>query len=105
MSRPDYVYFKSINLIRFFHFYVAHNTKNFVIKFRILVDYIINYILIYFHNFLKLKIIIFLIFKNGGNTCAQESKALFIYTRTTSIPRLKAFFSKSQTMSSLTMFL
>jgi hypothetical protein len=43
-SRCEYVYFKSINFIRFFYFCEGHNTKNFVIKFRILVDYIINYL-------------------------------------------------------------
>jgi hypothetical protein len=40
-SRSDYVYFISTNFIRF---YVAYNIKNFVMKFCIFVDYIIDYI-------------------------------------------------------------
>jgi hypothetical protein len=48
------------------YFCVAHNIKNFVVKFCILTDYIIDYILIYFHNFLKLETIIFNFFKEGA---------------------------------------
>jgi hypothetical protein len=39
----------------FIVFCVAHNIKNFVVNFFILVDYIIDYVQIYFHNFLKFK--------------------------------------------------
>jgi hypothetical protein len=49
--------------MKFCYFCVAHNTKNFIIKFYILIDYIIDYVLIYFYNFLKLKTVIFNFFK------------------------------------------
>ena len=32
--------FKSLNFIRFFYFYVAHNTNSFVLRFSMLVEYI-----------------------------------------------------------------
>jgi hypothetical protein len=60
--------------MRFCYFCVAHNTKNFVMKFCILIDYNFNYVLIYFQKFLNLKIW-FLIFLNGGSTGAREPKA------------------------------
>jgi hypothetical protein len=41
-------------LLDFVIFYVAHNTKNIVIKIFIFLKYNIDYVLIYFHNFLKL---------------------------------------------------
>jgi hypothetical protein len=75
-SRSEYVYFKSTNFMRFCYFCVAHNTKNFVIKFCILVDCNIDYVLIYFHNFLKLKTMIFYLFLNGESTGAREPKEL-----------------------------
>jgi type IV secretory pathway VirB6-like protein len=74
MSRSEYAYFKSTNFIRFCYFYVAYNTKNFVMKFYILIDYNTDYVLIYFHNFLKLETLIFDFFLNGGSTDAQEPK-------------------------------
>jgi hypothetical protein len=46
-------------------------------KIFIIVDYISDNVLIYFHNFLKLKIMIFNFFKNRENTGAWEPKALF----------------------------
>jgi hypothetical protein len=55
-SRSEYVYFKSTNFIKFCYFCVAHNTKNFVVNFFIFIDYIIDYVLIYFYNFWNLKL-------------------------------------------------
>jgi hypothetical protein len=75
MSRSEYVYFKSTNFIRFCYFCVAHNTKNFVMKFCILIDNNTDYVLIYFHNFLKL----WFFFFNGGSTGAREPKEFSAY--------------------------
>jgi hypothetical protein len=51
MSRSKYVYLKSTSFIRFCYFCVDRNTKNFIVKFCIIADYIIYYILIFFRNF------------------------------------------------------
>jgi hypothetical protein len=59
-SRADYVYFHIYKFIRFCYFYVAHNIKNFIVKFCMLVGYIINYFYSYFHNFLTLNNMIFM---------------------------------------------
>jgi type IV secretory pathway VirB6-like protein len=75
MSKSEYVYFKSTNFIRFCYFCVAHNAKNFVMKFCILIDYNNDYVLIYFHNFLKLETLIFNFLLNEGSTGARKPKA------------------------------
>jgi hypothetical protein len=63
-------------LSHFVIFCVDHNTKNFVMKICMPTGYIIDYIRIYFHIFLKLRNIIFIFKKNGGITGARESKTL-----------------------------
>jgi hypothetical protein len=70
-SRSEYVCFKSTNFIKFCYFCVAHNIKNLVVKFCVLADYIIDYVLIYLYSFFKLKTIIFL--KNGGSLGAKST--------------------------------
>jgi hypothetical protein len=50
--------FKSTNLLDFAIFCIAYITKNFVIKFYMLVGYIIDCIQIYFHIFLQFRNII-----------------------------------------------
>jgi hypothetical protein len=45
--------FKSTNFIIICHFYVAHNIKNSILKKFMLVGFIINYVQICFHKFLK----------------------------------------------------
>jgi hypothetical protein len=51
-----------------------HNTKNFVMKFFMPTDYIIDYIWIYFHFFLKLSNIVFNIFKIEGSLELKSKK-------------------------------
>jgi hypothetical protein len=36
--------FKSINLLDFVIFFIAHNTKNFILKLSMLIGYIIDYV-------------------------------------------------------------
>jgi hypothetical protein len=61
-SRCEYVYFQIYKLYQILLFCVAQNTKNLVIKFCILISYIIAYVKIYFQNFLKLTNIILIFF-------------------------------------------
>jgi hypothetical protein len=58
MCRSEYVYFKSTKFIKIYYFYIAHNTKNFVMTYCMLARYVIDYVQIYFHNFLELQNII-----------------------------------------------
>jgi hypothetical protein len=67
MCRSKYVYFKSTNFVRFCYFCVDHNTKNFVIKNCMPTGYIIDYIRICFHIFLKLRNIVFNYFRMEGS--------------------------------------
>jgi hypothetical protein len=50
--RSEYVYFQSYKL---YHFFIlcTHNTKNFILKIRMLVGHIIDYVQICFHNLFK----------------------------------------------------
>jgi hypothetical protein len=50
---------KSTKFIIFFHFCVAHYTKNFVLKYFMHVGYIIDYVQICFQFILKLKSMVF----------------------------------------------
>jgi hypothetical protein len=45
--RSKYVFFKPANYIRFYHFYVAHNTKKKLLRFYMLIGYTINYVQIF----------------------------------------------------------
>jgi hypothetical protein len=74
ISRSKYVYFKSTNFIKFCYFWVPHNTKNFVMKICILIDYNTDCVLIYFHNFLKLETMIFNFKKIGGALVPESQK-------------------------------
>jgi hypothetical protein len=49
-------------------------------KFCILIDYNTDYVLIYFHNFLKLETLIFNFLLNGGSTGAREPKVFSVKT-------------------------
>jgi hypothetical protein len=56
MRISDFFLKKYQKSYEFCHFYLANNTKNFVVKICMLPDYIIEYVRIYFHIFQKLKI-------------------------------------------------
>jgi hypothetical protein len=68
--------FLNLQILSDFYFYVAHNTKYFKIKIGILVGYIFDYVLIYFHNFLKLKNMI-LLFLNDRDHWSLGVKSIF----------------------------
>jgi hypothetical protein len=73
MCISEYVTFKSTNCFRFCQFSLAHNTKNFITKIlHMLVDYIIDYIQIYFHKIFTLINIIFVIFQTAGSPAPRS---------------------------------
>jgi hypothetical protein len=70
------MYIQIFAFIRFCHFCVAHNTRNFALKICMLVGYPLDYVQIFFHIFLKLINIMFGFFKNNEITGAREPKTL-----------------------------
>jgi hypothetical protein len=68
--------FKSLIFIRFCHFSVAHNTKNFALHFCMLAGYNIDYVHIFF--FKKLVKKFYKIFQNEGINEARKTKTPFL---------------------------
>jgi hypothetical protein len=62
MCRSIMYAFKSTNVSIICYFCVADNITNFVLIFLMLVGYIIDFVQIYFHNFLRYKNMVFIFF-------------------------------------------